>query len=412
MKRILKVLLYSILGIIIAGLIISYIAYWSFSPGIKSIEVKDADLVFFQESYPDARNEFLARAKVLQDRYENVRLLNYHIESKIDTNLIMDICYIPPQQVTGRLLIITSGLHGIEGYTGSAIQQMFMKELITEEEVLDEGILLIHSINPFGFKYMRKTTENNIDLNRNCDVDKSMFENKNQGYADLYDLLCPAGKANSGSLGNRFFYLVAIWKIIQESMATLRQAALQGQYEFPEGIYYGGNDFEPQIYFLQSVLPEIFDPYDLILTIDLHTGYGMWGKLHLFANPVEDELIRKRTENLFVNQPIDWGDSEDFYTTMGDFCNFLGQLNPDATYLSMPFEFGTLDSQKTFGSLHSIQNAILENQGYHNGYKNDRQEKKIKKNYREMYYPSSAPWRSEVIRQSREMFTVVLENYQ
>jgi len=174
MKRILKVLLYSILGIIIAGLIISYIAYWSFSPGIKSIEVKDADLVFFQESYPDARNEFLARAKVLQDRYENVRLLNYHIESKIDTNLIMDICYIPPQQDTGRLLIITSGLHGIEGYTGSAIQQMFMKELITEEEVLDEGILLIHSINPFGFKYMRKTTENNIDLNRNCDVDKSL----------------------------------------------------------------------------------------------------------------------------------------------------------------------------------------------------------------------------------------------
>ena len=121
---------------------------------------------------------------------------------------------------------------------------------------------------------MRKATENNVDLNRNCDISKAVFENENKGYKELYNLLCPSGRVNKGSLSNRLFYFVAIRKILQKSMAILRQAALQGQYNYPEGIYYGGNDFEPQIYYLQEVLPEIFDPYDLILTLDMHTAYG------------------------------------------------------------------------------------------------------------------------------------------
>ena len=80
--------------------------------------------------------------------------------------------------------------------------------------------------------------------------------------------------------------------------------------------------------------------------------------------------------------------------------------------MSTLFEFGTLDSQKTFGSLHSIHRLILENQGHLHGYKNEKHEIKTKNNFREMYYPSSEAWRSEVIRQARDMLTVVLKNYQ
>jgi hypothetical protein len=204
---------------------------------------------------------------------------------------------------------------------------------------------------------------------------------------------------------------VAITRIIQKSMATLRQAALQGQYQFPEGIYFGGKDFEPQIKYLQSILPDMLAPYDLILTLDLHTAYGEWSRLHIFRNPIEDDLTREKFENLFGGYPIDWGSSADFYTILGDFGGFPGMLVPDAMYLSTLFEFGTMNSGSTFGSLHSIHRMILENQGNNYGYKNDKQERKIKNNYREMYYPTSEVWRSEVIRQAREMLTTVLENF-
>jgi len=273
------------------------------------------------------------------------------------------------------------------------------------------GILLIHAFNPYGFKYFRKATENNVDLNRNCSKDHSVFNIKNPGYSKLYDLLCPSGVVNTYTLHNQFFYLVAIWKIVKESMATLRQAALQGQYEYEEGIYYGGKDFTPQTRILQSILPDIFKPYRLVFAIDLHTGYGELGKLHLFPNPEKDENVKSLTESLFDGYPIDWGDTDDFYTIDGDVSEYIKQVNPEAATLCMPFEFGTLNSQETIGALQSIHRMILENQGFFYGYKNDKVESNVKKSYREMYYPSSEAWRSEVIRQTRDMLNICLEKF-
>jgi len=163
------------------------------------------------------------------------------------------------------------------------------RELPVAGDYLRFGILILHSVNPYGFKNFRRVTENNVDLNRNSDTEISLYANENPGYGDIYGLLNPAGKVNTGSLSNQFFYVKAIANIIRASMATLRQAVLQGQYDYPEGLYYGGNDFEPQIRSLHSILPPIFDPYESILEIDLHTGYGERRVLHLFPNPVEDQ---------------------------------------------------------------------------------------------------------------------------
>ena len=77
----------------------------------------------------------------------------------------------------------------------------------------------------------------------------------------------------------------------------------------------------------------------------------------------------------------------------------------------MIFEWGTFDSQKTFGSLKSLQKMINENQGVQYGFKNEKQEKKIKKSSLELYYPDSEAWRSEVIRSGRDMLDLALETY-
>lgn len=411
MKKILKIFLYSILIIIVGGFIFFYIYYQSYSPERDDIDINKEYLVYFQETYDESRNSFLADVAEVKQIFRNVESSEFKVESNIDTSLFMDLCYIPPQQNTSRLLILISGTHGVEGYTGSAIQQMFMTELLNEELVSDMGILFVHAFNPYGFKYIRKATEFNVDLNRNCGIDKSIFKNTNPGYKDLYDLLCPSGEVNRNSLHNQFFYLVAMWNILKESMATLRQAVLQGQYEFPEGFFYGGKDFTPQTHALQSILPEIFEPYESIFAIDFHTGYGEWSKLHLFSNPEKNESIKSVTESLFEGHFIDWGDSEDFYTIVGDLSGFIKQVNPDAVTICMPFEFGTLNSQETIGSMISLQRMILENQGFNHGFKNKRTERKVMHDFKELYYPSSEVWRSEVIRQSREMLNSSLARY-
>jgi hypothetical protein len=74
-------------------------------------------------------------------------------------------------------LIHSSGVHGIEGYLGSAIQLRFLHEVLIQNEHQSSSkatseyklrkVLIIHSINPFGMRHHRRTNENNVDLNRN-----------------------------------------------------------------------------------------------------------------------------------------------------------------------------------------------------------------------------------------------------
>ena len=254
MKKILRISLYALLGIIAVVFIGSYIYFAAFSPGDKGVPVEGSNLLYFKDTYDECREGFLAAANDLAFQFERAELFNLNVPGRIDSSLMIDFLYIPPLHDTNRLLVITSGVHGVEGFTGSAIQQMFMNELITPDVLSGTGILLIHALNPFGFKYGRRVTENNVDLNRASETDPALFEKINSGYGELYDLLNPSGQVSIYKLRNQFLYVIAISKMLKASMAVLRQAVLQGQYEFPEGLYYGGRDFEPQIDSLKNLL--------------------------------------------------------------------------------------------------------------------------------------------------------------
>jgi hypothetical protein len=386
----------------------SYQKYWAKD---LSIDIVVENLKWFHESYQECRDAFRNAALEQTNKYQNVVIGSFPVLSKIDDDLTIDWCYIPAQEKFDRLLILTSGVHGIEGYTGSAVQLMFMNHILPEISMEETGVLLIHGLNPYGFKYHRKVTENNVDLNRNCVNNPELFNTQNEGYAALTEFLMPEGKVNTQNLRNTFFHLTAIHKIIKESMPVLRQAALQGQYDFDKGIYYGGTKHEPQISALKPFLKTKMNAYNKVLNVDLHTAYGERGTMHLFINPVDDTGVMDAIEYIFHNEDIDWGDSDDFYSIHGGYLEWSTQLPDSALCIPMLFEFGTLNSQTTFGSLKSIQIMINENQGVHYGFKNNKSEEKVKQQFLEMYYPSSKTWRSKVIADSKEKLTVMMEQF-
>lgn len=411
-RRILKIVLISLVSIIILGLIISTIGYRNYWAKDPEVVVVEEYLDYYHETYDDCRSAFRKETHFFLDNFDSVRIGNIQVESMVDSDLTVDWCYIPPKIHKEKLLVVTSGLHGIEGYAGSAVQLMFMDKILNARQLDDIGVLLIHGMNPYGFKYRRKVTENNIDLNRNCAINAELFKSKNDGYSKLSNMLMPEGKLNLNSFNNRFFHWVAIKKIIQESMPVLRQAALQGQYQFDKGIYYGGKQPEPQISEIKPLLKKTMEEYKVVLNLDLHTGYGERGKLHLFLNPVKDSKVKQGIETIFKGTDIDWGDSGNFYTIKGEYIGWANSLPDSVLCLPMLFEFGTLDSQTTYGSLKSIQIMINENQGVHYGYKNKKSEEKIKTLFSEMYYPVSAFWRTKVIADSYQMMNIMLKNFQ
>lgn len=412
MKKFLRYFLISLLAILLILFVSIHISYHTFSPGDKGITVNESNLVYYNESYEECRQAFRHEAQLLLSQYEQAELSFVRVPCEKDNDLSIDILYLPPLRETDKLLVLSSGVHGVEGYTGSAVQQMIMKELITPDALSEMGVLIIHGVNPYGFKYLRRVTENNVDLNRGSEIDSTLFEKKNPGYSELYDLINPKGQVSTNSFANQFFYLKSISKILKASMSVTRQAIVQGQYEYPEGLFFGGSDFESQIDSLRMILPEYFASYNTILEIDLHAAFGSRGVLHLLPSSIDDpELIRK-TESIFEGQHIEWGNTDDFYTISGGFADaFLSKLNPDALYLSMVFEWGTFDTKKTFGSIKSLQTMVNENQGSHYGYKNDNQERKIKRAAMELDYPSSEAWRSNTMETGRDMLSLVFETY-
>ncbi|WP_457551481.1 M14 family metallopeptidase [Desulfobacula sp.] len=412
MKIFFKVVLIGFI-LVVAG-VIAFTTYQfnTYKPREISQEVVPDNLKYFQETYNDCRKKFYEQAEGIRQQYKDVQIADLKIESQIDSDLTIDYIYIPAQKSHKRLLILTSAVHGVEGYVGSAIQQMVLKELIKDVSLDDLGVLVIHGINPYGFKNNRRVTENNVDLNRNSSTDNSLYSSENEGYRDLNSFLNQKEKVSLTSLGNFFFQLNAIQKIVRYSMGSLRQAVLQGQYQYEKGVYFGGKALEPSVAAVTPLIQQTAQTYDLVFNIDLHTGYGANGTLHLFPNPLKDENKKARIENIFKGYHIDWGDGDDFYTVTGDFTTYVGSTIPEKDYLTMTFEFGTLDTQTTLGSIKALHNVMIENQGVQYGYVSKKDEIEVKSRYLQGYYPSSPAWRSKALYDAREVLIQAIKKYQ
>ena len=63
------------------------------------------------------------------------------------------------------VLVTISATHGVEGFCGSGVQVA----TFAQRQNVPAGMALVavHAINPYGFAWLRRVTEDNVDLNRN-----------------------------------------------------------------------------------------------------------------------------------------------------------------------------------------------------------------------------------------------------
>ncbi|WP_430817378.1 M14 family metallopeptidase [Carboxylicivirga sp. RSCT41] len=385
----------------------SYNTYWAKDP--DGVTPKAFVNNYFHETYGDCRLAFLRGVDRLVSKYTDTQAGKLYIDN--EQRQVIDWCYIPQRGTKERLLILNSGLHGIEGYVGNAFQCLFMDEVLNSDVLNHVGVLIIHGINPYGFQNGRKTTGNNVDLNRNCLLTQSDFTYKNAGYAELVSMLMPDERVNLKSDSNRFFLFRSMLKIIKESKSVMRQAILQGQYEYEKGFCYGGAGHEPHLKELKILLIDKIRQYPSMLNIDIHTAYGERGKIHLFVNRPSNDKVTEVIGEIFKDRKVDWGDSKGFYEIKGDYVSWVNSLVPETFSIPMLFECGTMNSQTTFGSIKSLQIMILENQGAHYGFVDEHTESTVKKQFREMYYPSSSVWRTLVLSDAQTLLKQTIEGY-
>lgn len=143
----------------------------------------------FSETYDEARGKFLAAA---QARGLNIeRHLHPEMVGPSGEQLSIDIALFSPARAE-TLLIITSGVHGVEGFCGSGCQTGLLHddELFARLATAKVALLLVHAVNPYGFAHLRRVNEDNVDLNRNS-VDFAEAACANPAYLEVDPLLLP-----------------------------------------------------------------------------------------------------------------------------------------------------------------------------------------------------------------------------
>lgn len=371
-------------------------------------------LDYFTEDYVTSRNQFIEFSLELKTINPNLEVGRFRIPSRIDTDLTIDYTILPSLKKTKYSFILISGMHGVEAGAGTAIQRHFLKEVYTRDINKERtSVLLVHSINPFGYKYNRRVTENNIDLNRNFLKNKKGFQKKNDGYPKIFEFLNPKHPVETRTLRARLFVLKALYTIFRMGIPAIKQASLQGQYEYPEGIYYGGMNFEPIRKLIGKLIRDFAKRSQRVLIVDIHTGYGERGKLHFFPSDPKKPRYRVYTEKLFEGYKIDWASDEDFYEVTGDLCTYVYKILPKKSIVvPMVFEYGTMDTHTTFGAIESLKRLIRENQGYFYGYKTHEDRFRTMGEFLEMFYPSDPNWRKKILLDTDSVWKIILPRFQ
>lgn len=322
-----------------------------------------------------------------------------------DQNLSTEVAIVKNKKVKpNRIMVISSGIHGVEAYVGSSIQLAFINNYLKQpNEKLD--FAFVHVLNPWGMKNNRRVNVDNVDLNRNFLAEANDFDRKNESYEKIEGFLNPKAKIDLHFAQKFMFVLDSMYYIFKFSLESLRQAILQGQYQFPKGIYFGGSHHDSLKNHIDDFVAKKLGLYEEIVWVDLHTGYGERGRLHLLANSADDENS-KRIQELFPNHKIDFGQNQNFYKTTGDMISYLS--NKSTNFTGVVFEYGTMDSQKPFGSIESLRRMIIENQSFQNG-RTDENRTAAENLILEMYNPREAAWWQKITPQTKELFDLLIK---
>ncbi len=252
------------------------------------------DLRAFSRDWAEARAKFVDAARRAGAEH---RAWAHPLKGPAGEALCTDTAWLGPRDAP-RALVVISGTHGVEGFCGSAPQVGLLRGDAALGLPPDTGVLLIHGVNPHGWAWLRRVTEENVDLNRNW-VDFDAPPPANPGYAALHDHLVPASRTAEARAAAQ---AACDAYAAEHGAHAFRVASSSGQYTHPDGWFYGGAGPTWARRTSEAILAEYLPRARTVAIVDMHTGLGPYGYGEPICNhaPGGDRVRRARAW---------WGDS-------------------------------------------------------------------------------------------------------
>jgi hypothetical protein len=298
-----------------------------------------------------------------------------------------------PTHGAEKTLVVSSGLHGVEGFLGSAVQLGLLEEW-NSRPAPPVRCVFLHGLNPFGFAWIRRVDERNVDPNRNFLLSGERYESSPGGYAGLDGLLnphCPPSRWEP-------FALKAFWVVARHGMPALRQTVAAGQYEFPRGLFFGGTGPSRTHQLLGENLERWLQGSHDVVHLDFHTGLGPNGACKLMIDTPLTTRHRARLTDWFgadsFEESVSSNTAYDVLGGLGRWC-VARNLAPD--YLFAFAEFGT------YGPIQVLAGLRAENQAHHWGTPTAASTVRAKRRLKELFCPSAETWRLQVLDCSHDL---------
>ncbi|MBI1779753.1 MAG: DUF2817 domain-containing protein [Proteobacteria bacterium] len=348
---------------------------------------------FFAESYAEARQKFLdavgRSGAVLIDSHRNPTL------GPDGGALFTDVARIGPANAK-KLLVLNSATHGIEGYCGSGCQVgWLLKGHYHRDAQPDTAVILVHAINPHGFAWGRRVTEENVDLNRNF-LDHGKPHPQNADYEVLAEHInpiawTPESLAKADAAIARHYGL--------PNADFLPSAVHGGQYVNAKGTFYGGDAPTWANRIFRAILAGHCSGAAAIGLIDYHTGLGPLGHGDLrFRGRRHLDLARSWYDEVSTVP----GAGATWHVPSGLLALALDESLAQRTTVPMVIEYGTYD-------VNSVLKAIRADNWLHcHGDLASPQGREIKAFMREMFYPSVPEWKIMVFSRSNDVIRQAL----
>lgn len=314
-------------------------------------------------------------------------------------------------------VVINSGVHGIEGYFGSAAQNMFLDTFgatLPQELLAHYTFVLIHVINGWGMQnrmreVMDTTRGGLVDLNRNFGVD---FENKsalpqNPKYNIAHDLLLSkpdkVEKKNAIKEFRSNHLKDGVWSAIAN-----------GQYVHPYGLFYGGAAPMTENKMTMKIYDEIMQDAASLISIGLHTGLGRFDRKNgivssdLLVSHPKNHKNTKFFQNVFSKTNIVHDDKAvNGPTLLGDLVDCLesryGGKNGVPVYTA-DFEIGTGE----YPIMSPIYKRMDMGDARYDLLKYGKINPQTWNNLTESWYPSDIKWRNAALRRAFIMYAELL----
>ncbi len=310
-----------------------------------------------------------------------------HIEDGAEgEDFTIDVAVLGPEDAP--TLVTSSGVHGVEGFLGSAIQLAQLDEL-RGDIASDVRWVFIHGVNPFGFSRIRRFNVKNVDLNRNFLSDDSQYTGAPAGYDRLNGFLNPATPPS------RFepFRVKAIWNIARYGMSALKQCVARGQYNYPRGIFFGGSGPSQAFQVIKENTADWIGPAKRVLHVDFHSGLGAYGSYKLLLAELTGSDECQWYERVFGQDLVEATDVSGgtAYRASGPMGEWLQDQFSDRDYRFVTAEFGT------YGPVRVLASIRAENRAHHFGAKTSQAFRNAKQELLECFCPADQVWRRKVI---------------